>query len=573
MAEEVIFDDSPMARYLKELEQENKIQHATVVSSSLNEEILKALNEISHAAQVDQEAKIQKPIHKSSNSEKKEDPKLIFFKYLEPEIYASLTADESIRTPKYAELILDSSLINAENYDEANFNHDTQSNPSTTPSHSTSINISSHTVKNIIALLVLGVFIIKGVVPSIAFLFFVYFSITLYARYRIRQLQSEGKAEHYKNISRIEEFIDYSIKFDKLVKRVVITIAEVELVSRGYKLSYPLSPITRLEQNAKQRKCQMLRKQLAESLLCFDAKYKVIMDSLSIDVELENINEDSNSLAYLKHIRSRVHVMRTQFLESFISVCKHEPLRARDFLTLLVQISDSLREEQSAIEKTLQRELYISNDLNLPQVKKHKETLENQFVLSINNLQTQLQSIIARINLCKQDLSLYNIEKHSEDVDNTRSNVDLQNEMNELLKHFSRIKSELEESIKNWESSNSLLIKLIEKMNKERDPKRDTHQPPSTSTELEYEPTIVALERSEEKEQDLGEKVYEGSTGGEAEEDETERRLKSREERILEMKLRREQQAQRQAAMLEKLAIIQELKGVLEVRAQSKINK
>jgi hypothetical protein len=47
----------------------------------------------------------------------------------------------------------------------------------------------------------------------------------------------------------------------------------------------------------------------------------------SIDVELENINEDSNSLAYLKHIRSRVHVMRTQFLESFISVCsKYHPL-------------------------------------------------------------------------------------------------------------------------------------------------------------------------------------------------------------------------------------------------------
>jgi hypothetical protein len=126
--------------------------------------------------------------------------------------------------------------------------------------------------------------------------------------------------------------------------------------------------------------------------------------------------------------------------------------------------------------------VFLQDDLNLPQVKKHKETLENQFVLSINNLQTQLQSIIARINLCKQDLSLYNIEKHSEDVDNTRSNVDLQNEMNELLKHFSRIKSELEESIKNWESSNSLLIKLIEKMNKERDPKRDPHQPPSTST-------------------------------------------------------------------------------------------
>lgn len=51
----------------------------------------------------------------------------------------------------------------------------------------------------------------------------------------------------------------------------------------------------------------------------------------------------------------------------------------------------------------------------------------------------------------------------------------------------------------------------------------------------------MSLERSEEKEQDQSEKVYEGETGGETEDDETERRIKSREERILEMKLRREQ--------------------------------
>ncbi len=104
-------------------------------------------------------------------------------------------------------------------------------------------------------------------------------------------------------------------------------------------------------------------------------------------------------------------------------------------------------------------------------------------MLSINNLQTQLQSVIARINLCKQDLRLYDIETHSDSVDNTHPSNDFQNEFNELLKHFSRIKSELEESIKNWESSNDLLIKLIDKMNKERDPKQDvTRQLPKSST-------------------------------------------------------------------------------------------
>lgn len=51
----------------------------------------------------------------------------------------------------------------------------------------------------------------------------------------------------------------------------------------------------------------------------------------------------------------------------------------------------------------------------------------------------------------------------------------------------------------------------------------------------------MVLERSEESEQHQIEKVYEGVTGGETEEEETERRLKSREERILEMRRRREQ--------------------------------
>lgn len=84
-AEEIIFDDSPMGRYLQgtqdkwrtrfeivtqftELEQENKVQHATVVSSSLNEEILKALNEISLPAEEDPPVEIQKQSPKSTNS-------------------------------------------------------------------------------------------------------------------------------------------------------------------------------------------------------------------------------------------------------------------------------------------------------------------------------------------------------------------------------------------------------------------------------------------------------------------------------------------------------------------------
>lgn len=46
----------------------------------------------------------------------------------------------------------------------------------------------------------------------------------------------------------------------------MITIQEIELVSRGYRLSTPLSPISRIEQNSKSRKCIQLRNRLASVL-------------------------------------------------------------------------------------------------------------------------------------------------------------------------------------------------------------------------------------------------------------------------------------------------------------------
>ena len=62
-------------------------------------------------------------------------------------------------------------------------------------------------IKNAAALLILLVLMIKGVLPSIAFLFFVYFSIALYARFRIRALQKESQEDHIHNLGHIEEFI------------------------------------------------------------------------------------------------------------------------------------------------------------------------------------------------------------------------------------------------------------------------------------------------------------------------------------------------------------------------------
>lgn len=67
-------------------------------------------------------------------------------------------------------------------------------------------------------------------------------------------------------LSHIQAFTDHSDTFDTKVHRCLITIQEIELVSRGYRLSTPLSPISRIEQNSKSRKCIQLRNRLASVL-------------------------------------------------------------------------------------------------------------------------------------------------------------------------------------------------------------------------------------------------------------------------------------------------------------------
>lgn len=54
--------------------------------------------------------------------------------------------------------------------------------------------------------------------------------------------------------------------FDTSIARTVRFIQEIELVSRGYELSTPLPPVSRLEESSAVRRCQALRNELAKTL-------------------------------------------------------------------------------------------------------------------------------------------------------------------------------------------------------------------------------------------------------------------------------------------------------------------
>lgn len=72
--------------------------------------------------------------------------------------------------------------------------------------------------------------------------------------------------------------------------KALLTIQEIELVSRGYRLSTPLSPISRIEQKSKTKRCSQLRIQLAKLL----RRAFIIYEEAIIDMT-DSINKQSLS--------------------------------------------------------------------------------------------------------------------------------------------------------------------------------------------------------------------------------------------------------------------------------------
>ncbi|KAJ6258647.1 hypothetical protein Dda_6695 [Drechslerella dactyloides] len=78
-------------------------------------------------------------------------------------------------------------------------------------------------------------------------------------RVKLRNLRTDA-------IAAAEQFVDSCQTFDVVAGNAITLIQEIELVSRGYRLSQPLPPITRLERADSSRKCARLRRTIAE---CF----------------------------------------------------------------------------------------------------------------------------------------------------------------------------------------------------------------------------------------------------------------------------------------------------------------
>lgn len=143
----------------------------------------------------------------------------------------------------------------------------------------------------------------------------------------------------------ISSFVSHAQDFDSASSAAVALIQEVELVSRGYRLSAPLPPISRIEDRGQTRRCVRLRKALRKSYGAIIPKYEQaasVVRGFSEQLDLERYYdiydisdldmsdatqgysedefEDMESLRTLKIVASRFHVMRKMFLCALVSM-------------------------------------------------------------------------------------------------------------------------------------------------------------------------------------------------------------------------------------------------------------
>lgn len=143
----------------------------------------------------------------------------------------------------------------------------------------------------------------------------------------------------------LSTFVSKSQDFDSASNAAVALIQEVELVSRGYRLSAPLPPISRIEDRSQTRRCVRLRKalrmgfedivpkfeQAASVTKGFSEqldleRYYDIYDISDLDMSdasqgyTEKEFEDMESLRTLKIVASRFHIMRKMFLCALLSM-------------------------------------------------------------------------------------------------------------------------------------------------------------------------------------------------------------------------------------------------------------
>ncbi|KAK7459211.1 hypothetical protein CaCOL14_002840 [Colletotrichum acutatum] len=285
-------------------------------------------------------------------------------------------------------------------------------------------------------------------------------------------------------LSEVTAFVSNSQEFDSATGAAIALVQEVELVSRGYRLSAPLPPISRIEDRSQTRKCVRLRRALracfADVIPAYDQtvavvkgfseqldleKYYDIYDISDFDMSdaqqgfKENEFEDTESLRTLKILAARFHTIRKMFLCALLAL---DASGESDDLLKWTTTVEAVRTLNTATQRAFDNlKRLLSDEESFPPPPTPKMPLTpgrerwRSQLRKLNSLSSGIRGLQAKLTLLREesDRSL----NESDDISELGSN---------LMSQYESIGADLKILMQAWEEGKAALALGIDRNEK-----------------------------------------------------------------------------------------------------------
>ncbi|KAI0890491.1 Mysoin-binding motif of peroxisomes-domain-containing protein [Annulohypoxylon maeteangense] len=264
--------------------------------------------------------------------------------------------------------------------------------------------------------------LVSTVVTSLALLV----ARTYVRRQLLRNIQKQGLVE-------ASAFFSLSREYDCANSAALNFVMEVELVARGYRLSTPIPPISRLENNGQNVKCLQLRNALRNSLTEVISKYYTIAFTIwgfAEQTELMQLQsqyqftvtdvverfqvfsradpQNAEKLQPLKDAAFLFHDIRKMFLSGLLALhsAGNDTDRLR-FSTILEAFKELNVATKQAYVRV--RDILADNDFQIPKTPRSPETPGHDRwrhqVRRLNSMTMNIRSVQAKLHLLREESS------------------------------------------------------------------------------------------------------------------------------------------------------------------------
>ncbi|ATY59134.1 Proliferating cell nuclear PCNA [Cordyceps militaris] len=397
------------------------------------------------------------------------------------------------------------------------------------------------------------------------------------------------------SLSELSGFIINSHEFDSVVEATLALVQEVELVSRGYRISAPLPPVSRIEDRSQNRKCLRLRKALrtgmAEVFQQYDSvatliqgfseqteleKYYDMYDISDFDIQdarqgyIENEFEDAESLRTLKILAARLYTERKMLLCAMLALDASG--ESNDLLrwTAAVEALQVLNKATKAACKKIQDILGEEQSFPIPPTPKipltpGRERWRAQ-LRKLGSLSTGIRGLQAKLHLLREESD--RALDDSNDISEIGPN---------LMAQYDSIGFDLKELMAAWEEGKNALAVGID---------RNEKRLSSMSTLMSPRSSMSGMTAAEDGNAADAFKALTGESPTRSEKDSPRvdpevfeavaiprpRSMLTREERLVKMKEDREQKAQARQQIDATRGMLRELETVINLRPKNRLS-